>query len=90
MAKHCPIHDITGEDCWNCEEAAMTAEDRVRNYQDPMFLQKRGGADRNRVMISHAMNRLSQLTPEQIDQLLASAGIHAGVAGAARPGRTAI
>ena len=93
MAKHCGKHDITGDECWCCEEEAMTAEDRVRNYQDPAFLAKRGGIGKGQVLMSHAMNRLSQLTPEQIDLLLASAGIHPGaVAGAAtpRPGRTAI
>jgi hypothetical protein len=91
MAKHCGKHDIIGDECWCCEEQAMSAEDRVAAYQDPAFLAKRGGADRNRVLISHAMNRLSQLTPEQIDRLMAVAGVTPG--GAAAPsssGRTRV
>lgn len=90
-AKHCGKHDITypeGGECWCCEEIAMTQEDKDRNYRDPAFLAKRGGAGNRQVIVSVAMDKLSQLSPEQLDRLIALAG--GGAPGGAASPRTVI
>ena len=76
MAEHCAKHDITGAACWCCEEEKLNAqgkEAREAAYSDPEFLAKRGGADAKTVIVSKAMNRLSQLKPEALENLIALA-----------------
>jgi hypothetical protein len=75
MAKHCAKHDITGDECWNCEEQKLNADPAAREaaYSDPEFLAKRGGADHKTVIMSKTMNRLSQLKPEHLENLIALA-----------------
>jgi hypothetical protein len=76
MAKFCGKHDIhfpeNGE-CWNCEEQKMSPADREQAYQDPAFLAKRGGAKLAEVQHNAKLNKLSSLSPEEIDSLLAMA-----------------
>ena len=69
-AKHCPKHDITGAECWCCEEEAMSPEQREAAYQDHAFLAKRGGASSTQVQQSHAMHVLAQLSPEHLANLV--------------------
>ena len=89
--EHCGKHDITyqvGAQCWCCEESAMTKEDRARNYSDPAFLAKRGGAGAHaQAVISNAVQKLSALSAEQLERLLALAGAGAGTqtAGSRKP-----
>jgi hypothetical protein len=76
MAEHCPKHDITGAPCWCCEEQELNKkgpEAREAAYSDPEFLAKRGGADVKAVVVSKAMNRLAQLKPEALENLIALA-----------------
>jgi hypothetical protein len=86
MANHCAKHDITGPECWCCEEEKLNATPGARElaYSDPAFLAKRGGAKAADVQQSKILNRLSQLTPEQLDRLIAVAG-----AGGAAPSKPA-
>jgi hypothetical protein len=70
-AKHCPKHDITvpeGGTCWNCEESAMSAEERELAYQDPAFLAKRGGEGKHQLVLSGLtvaqMKRLREMLGE--------------------------
>lgn len=91
MAKHCPKHDITGDECWCCEEEKINAEPGAREaaYRDPEFLAKRGGAGLKQVIVSQAMNRLAQLKPEELDNLIALATGKAP-SPAVRSGRTVV
>ena len=76
MATHCAKHDITGPECWCCEEEeinAKRADHRELMYSSPEFLAKRGGADAKQVHLSKAMSRLSQLKPEHLENLIALA-----------------
>jgi hypothetical protein len=80
MATHCAKHDITGAECWCCEEEKINATPgaRAKAYQDPEFLRKRGGLDARTAQTSKVLNALSQLTPEQLERLLSVAGAQAG------------
>lgn len=75
--KYCPKHDIHGETCWCCEEQEINAKGaahREKMYRDPQFLQKRGGANVAMQQVQNAvMAKLAQLSPEQLDNLLAFA-----------------
>jgi hypothetical protein len=77
MAEHCAKHDITyqqGGECWNCEEQKMIAAGtREAAYQDPAFLHKRGGAQFQQTTLNAAIHKLSQLSPEQLANLIALA-----------------
>lgn len=87
MAKHCGKHDITvadGGECWNCEEAAMSSEERDANYSNPEFLAKRGGATGAQVHMSNAMHKLSQLSPEHLANLIDLAKGNGPAAGSGR------
>jgi len=73
--EHCGKHDIIHSGvCWNCEEQAMSPEEREAAYKNPEFLAKRGGAgiaaaaaQAHLVGVSKA---LSALTPEQLEKLV--------------------
>jgi hypothetical protein len=77
MAEHCAKHDLTfstGGECWNCEEQKLIAAGtREAAYQDPAFLHKRGGAQMHQATVNAAIVKLSQLTPEQLNNLMALA-----------------
>lgn len=76
MAKHCQKHDITGDECWCCEEAELNSQEgaRDRAYSDPDFLARRGGKGMHaQVAMSSAMQKISKLSPEHLDNLIALA-----------------
>jgi len=75
---HCGKHDIhfpEGGSCWCCDEQAMSPEERKKNYSNPSFLAKRGGVGLHQNAAANStMQLLSQLSPEQLGNLLALAG----------------
>lgn len=78
MAQICLKHDVSyDKECWCCEETELNKDPAKRKaaYSDPQFLKKRGGLDAGTAAQSAILNKLSQLTPEQIDKLLAVAGV---------------
>lgn len=80
MAKHCAKHDITGDECWCCEEEKLIADGtRDAAYSDPQFLAKRGGEGAHKqIQMSSTLSKLSQLSPEHLDNLIALAQGGAG------------
>ena len=72
--KICPKHDVlTGdnEQCWCCEEVQLHASGKKEaSYKDPAFLVRRGGGSFQSASAHAAMNMLSQLTPEQLANLV--------------------
>jgi len=75
----CAKHDVPfpdGGECWNCEETKLNATPGAKEkaYRDPQFLKKRGGLDAAAAVRSQALDKLSSLTPEQMDKLIALAG----------------
>ena len=89
MAKICAKHDVIGDECWCCEEEKLNATPgaRAKAYSDPAFLQKRGGLSAATALQATVVGKLSQLSPEALDKLLALAGV--APAAAASSGSTA-
>jgi hypothetical protein len=75
--EHCPKHDITypqGGQCWCCEEQELHKTGKhAAAYRDPHFLLKRGGAPIHQTTVNAAVARLSQLSDEQLERLMALA-----------------
>jgi hypothetical protein len=71
MAKYCPKHDITGDECWCCEEEEINKSGlREQKYSDPVFLQKRGGGSLGAHQANSVIAKFSKLSPQQVDRLI--------------------
>lgn len=94
MATYCAKHDIHGEHCWCCEEQeinAKGAEHRAKMYRDPQFLQKRGGSNAAaQAQQSAVVSRLSALSPEALERLLAFAESGAPTPGSMPAGKRTV